>query len=182
MLKRAPILCSLLCVAALSACGAQPSSHVPGPILGPGGRPAQDVDFFAQTLDGLEWRLADLRGQVVLVWFFTTWCAPCMADAPLLDALTHGDQAIEGFTVVGVSVDLEGATLVVPWRETVGVRFPLVLGDQGMRLGQTPFGPLPAVPAAALIDGQGRFIEGFVGPLPVAYVARRARALVEGAR
>lgn len=176
---------SLLALALLGAgCGGggAGNSRVPPPIAGPDGKPAEVIDFEAQNIDGTDWRLSHLRGKVVLVWFFTTWCGPCMGDAPLLDDLMNGEAAIPDFVVVGVSVDLQGGTLVGPWRDALGVRFPLVLGDKGMLQGRTPFGPLPAVPTACLLDSKGRFVEGFVGPLPLAYVARRARALNEGAR
>ena len=64
--------------------------------------------FAKPTLDGKRMDLEDLRGQVVLVNVWATWCEPCKKEMPELARL-HREHRGEGFTVVGVSVDVARA-------------------------------------------------------------------------
>lgn len=65
------------------------------------GRPAAD---FSLTLNGKAARLSDLRGKVVVLNFWATWCPPCVEEAPSLNLL-QAKIAPLGGTVLGVSVD-----------------------------------------------------------------------------
>ena len=77
------------------------------PATLPAARPepklARAADFSLRTLDGRQVRLADLRGKVVLINFWTTWCTACVAEMPELIALQkqHGDR----LAIIGVSLD-----------------------------------------------------------------------------
>jgi thiol-disulfide isomerase/thioredoxin len=66
------------------------------------GAPAPALGF--RTLDGQEVDLSTLKGKVVLVNIWATWCAPCRAEMPMLDAYyrSHRDQ---GFVLLGLSAD-----------------------------------------------------------------------------
>lgn len=64
----------------------------------------QTAKDFALTVDGKPTRLSDLRGKVVLLNFWATWCQPCVDEAPSLNALQK-EIAPMGGTVLGVSVD-----------------------------------------------------------------------------
>lgn len=75
----------------------------------PGGRPGSIVGqpappLSGKTIDGTDISLADLRGQVVLVNAWATWCKPCMTELPELAKL-HRERAAEGFSILGVNVD-----------------------------------------------------------------------------
>ncbi len=61
--------------------------------------------FAAKTLDGQEFQLADYRGKFVLLDFWATWCAPCMAEVPNLKAVHDAFGADRRFEIVSVSVD-----------------------------------------------------------------------------
>lgn len=87
------------------------------PVDGPPavGDPAPDVQ--AATLDGEAMALSDLRGQVVLVNLWATWCGPCRFETPFLQSL-YEEYGERGFEIVGISVDDAGFEDVV--REFTG--------------------------------------------------------------
>jgi cytochrome c biogenesis protein CcmG, thiol:disulfide interchange protein DsbE len=65
-------------------------------------------EYGARTMDGDSVSLADRRGTVVLLNVWATWCHPCRAEIPELQAL-HDRFAARGFEVIGVSIDDSGA-------------------------------------------------------------------------
>jgi peroxiredoxin len=69
------------------------------------GAPAPEYE--AVTLEGAKVRLAELKGEVVLLNIWATWCKPCRQEMPALDTLFRR-HAAEGFHVIGVSIDSPG--------------------------------------------------------------------------
>ncbi len=83
----------------LSACGGEDGIRGSVPVPG---NPAPSYE--ARLLDGGSLSLAELRGEVVLLNVWATWCAPCVREMPGLQRL-HDDYADRGLVVVGASVD-----------------------------------------------------------------------------
>jgi cytochrome c biogenesis protein CcmG, thiol:disulfide interchange protein DsbE len=92
-------LAALLC--AVPACQGKPDA-APGSASAFIGQPAPALA--GKTIDGDAISLADLRGQVVLVNVWATWCKPCTKELPELAKL-HRELSEQGFSVLGVSVD-----------------------------------------------------------------------------
>jgi peroxiredoxin len=82
-------------------------------------------DFRAPRLDGGELHLADYRGQVVLLDFWASWCAPCIAAMPGLSRL-HDRFAARGLVLVGVNL-AENRQAVEAFARRARIRYPIAL-------------------------------------------------------
>ena len=82
-------------------------------------------DYRAQTLGGEPASLADLRGRVVLLNGWATWCIPCQREVPALQKLYDARRA-EGLEIIGVNVDVSGADKRVrEFMATYGMTYPV---------------------------------------------------------
>jgi cytochrome c-type biogenesis protein len=116
---------------------------------------APDVQF--TKLDGSPMRLKDLKGRVVLLNFWATWCGPCRNEIPLLSAMNK-DLESRGLSVIGVSYD-DTAELVQQFQQDIPQSYQIVLG--GREVGSTlPSAPLPTT---YIIDRQGRIRDKLIG-------------------
>jgi len=86
-------------------------------------------EFRLQKSDAGSVSLADLRGKVVMVHFWATWCPPCVEELPTLDKL-HNSTLGKDFEMLAVSVDEGGAGAVAPFIQKNGLNLP-VLFDPG---------------------------------------------------
>ena len=118
-------------------------------------QPAPDVEL--KTLDGQPLRLSDLRGQVVLLNFWATWCVPCRAEIPELNAMQR-DLAGRGFTVLGVTTD-DTAGLVREFQKDVPQEYRVALGEKGAASQYAVVG----LPTTFVIDREGRIRQKIVG-------------------
>lgn len=118
--------------------------------------------YAAVTLTGDSVRLADLRGQPVLLNVWATWCPPCREEIPVLQAL-HEELAAEGLRVVGVSVDNAAADeAVVAFRRNFGMTYA-VWRDPAQRV-SSAF-RTRGVPVTLLVDAEGIVRWRHLGPI-----------------
>jgi len=128
--------------------------------------PAPDVSF--KALDGNQVSLESYRGKVVLVNFWATWCEPCQIELPWLIEFQK-KYADKGFTVLGVAMDDEGASVVSPYvtkqkfdvdGQSLAINYPIVLGNDD--LGEK-FGGVLGLPTSFLITRDGKIASRVVG-------------------
>ena len=117
--------------------------------------------FSAERLEGGATTLGEFRGKVVLLNFWATWCAPCRAEMPSLEELSHEFPSQE-FVVVGVSADYEGAQIVKPFVESFGLTFPILLDPD---LAVNDKFEIRGIPATILIDQGGIIRHKFFGAM-----------------
>jgi thiol-disulfide isomerase/thioredoxin len=78
-------------------------------------------DWNLSDVDGKPVKLSDFKGKVVILDFWATWCPPCRAEIPGFVAIQK-KYADTGFTVIGVSLDKQGISVVKPFMSVQGSR------------------------------------------------------------
>lgn len=112
----------------------------------------QDADFTLRDLRGKSWTLKELRGQVVLVNFWATWCPPCRKEMPDLDALY---QRFQGQGLVVLAISDEDAGKVKPFIEERKIQYPVLL-DPGRKVNQQF--QVEGIPKTFLYDRKGKLV------------------------
>jgi cytochrome c biogenesis protein CcmG/thiol:disulfide interchange protein DsbE len=99
------------------------------------------------------------KGKVLLVNFWATWCPPCRKEIPSLVAL-QGKYAAKGFSVIGISTDQGGSSLVAKFARKMNVNYPVVISDN-----ETPrnFGNILGIPTSFLVDRGGNVRKRYDG-------------------
>ncbi len=146
-----------------------------GAALGLGGGGTDAPEFTLQTLDGEAISLADLRGQVVLINFWATWCPPCRAEMPGFQRV-YNEKRDRGFTVIGLSTDVGGRGPVDAFLAERGITYPVAMASSRM---VRDFGGSNLLPTSYLIDRQGRIrhtVKGFFAEATLAQAVERLLA------
>ena len=103
--------------------------------------------------------LADYAGQVVLLNFWATWCAPCRTEMPDLDEYYQAHQA-DGFVLLAVNAG-EPADRVAEFLAENAFSFRVLRDEKGLLANQ--MGGIRAMPTSFLLDREGKVIQTFVG-------------------
>jgi peroxiredoxin len=117
-------------------------------------------EFRLQKFDGGSVSLSDLRGKVVMVHFWATWCPPCVDELPTLDML-HNSPISKDFEMLAVSVDEGGAGAVAPFIQKNRLSLP-VLFDPGGDVARL-YGTYK-LPETYIVDRQGVVRYKAIGP------------------
>jgi len=123
------------------------------------------LDFEEKTIDGSTLSLAELRGDVVVVNFWYAGCAPCRAEAPILQGLSE-DYADKGVSFVGVNTVDQAAT-ALSFEKKYGIGYPSVLDVESGAARIAFAGQIApsAVPTTFVLDRDGRIAARIVGQL-----------------
>ena len=116
------------------------------------------IDFSAPGRDGKPVKVSSLKGKVVLLDFWATWCTGCKVEIPWFIEFDKAYRA-KGLAAVGVAMDDEGWKKVEPYLKDHPISYTVVAGnlDAG-----TPYG-ISALPVTVLIDRAGRVAARHVG-------------------
>ena len=123
---------------------------------------------------GVSYTLDDLRGQVVLVNFWATWCEPCRAEMPELDELAR-DYREAGFRVLAINV-LEDAPNIRAFGTELDLDLPLLADRRGEIYKAYN---VQALPSSYLIDGDGVIRDVRLGVITRRYLDSRLPALLK---
>jgi thiol-disulfide isomerase/thioredoxin len=134
---------------------ADPAAYLPPTFP----RPAPEIGL--TDLAGKPMTLEALKGKVVLLDFWATWCAPCRKTMPELQRL-HDKHAARGFTVVGVAID-EGDARKKVQKFLTGRKIAYPNALDVVKSSTWERYRVKAVPAAFLIDQEGRIVAQWTG-------------------
>ncbi len=120
-------------------------------------------DFTIQSLDGERYTLSKLRGKVVLVNFWATWCPPCRREIPDLSRL-HTRYKDRDFMVLGISLDEISPDQIQKFARNYKISYPVLHGSRS-ELGKITksYGGIQAVPTSFLVDKQGKIRARYIG-------------------
>ncbi len=125
---------------------------LPGAASAPPREGSGAPELKVKTLDGEKLSLAELRGKVVLVNFWATWCPPCRAEMPGFESVFRERQK-DGFVVLGLSADDGGSGQVAMFLADRGITYPVAMASASAK---RAFGGVSALPSSFLVDKQGK--------------------------
>lgn len=113
-------------------------------------------DFLVREVDGDEYRLSDLRGDVVMLQFTASWCSVCRKEMPYIEKEIWQEMKSQGLKVIGIDRDEPVAT-VRKFKENMDISYPLAL-DPGAEIFGLYAEKNAGVTRNVIIDREGRII------------------------
>jgi cytochrome c biogenesis protein CcmG/thiol:disulfide interchange protein DsbE len=142
--------CLLLSIFLLSGCGAvdpDPASVVVG---------SQAPSFSLTSLEGTTIKSATLKGSVVVLNFWATWCQPCMTEIPELKQLAASSKA----KVIGIALDQDGIRTIKPFVVSNNINYTVLVGNEEVFQRFNGIG----IPYTLVLDPSQRIVKMYRGP------------------
>lgn len=126
-------------------------------------KPPGKADLSLKALNGKQVRLQELRGRIVVLNFWATWCGPCKEELPLM-VKTSQEYAGRDVLFIGASLDESKTVKSIPgFIDKYGITFPIWTGASADDLDRLKLGP--GVPATAFIDRDGQIVSRVSGEI-----------------
>jgi cytochrome c biogenesis protein CcmG/thiol:disulfide interchange protein DsbE len=119
--------------------------------------------------------LSKLKGKVVLVNFWATWCPPCRAEIPDFIEV-YNTYKSKGFEIVGIALDEDGWSKVAPYIEEVKINYLVVLGSAKV---VQQYGGIEAIPTTFIVDKNGYIAGTQVGLLSKETLEQKLKSLLK---
>jgi peroxiredoxin len=116
-------------------------------------------DFSLEDANGQMVTLSELRGKVVLLNFWATWCTPCRIEIPWFVDMER-ELKDKGFAVIGVSLDEDGWDAVKPFMADMKINYRVVLGTEAIA---QLYSGVQALPTSFIIDRSGKIASVHMG-------------------
>ena len=152
--KESVVVTGTLCIA-FFVCSADASSQQ----VATQGNPIPE--FKLSDLDGKSFKSSQLRGRVVLLDLWATWCEPCLEDIPMLNRL-YANFGNRGLQVIGIAVQSGRTNDIRQHVEKLGIKYPILVGNERIMELYVPVG----FPVRYLISRDGRIAAKYLGSLP----------------
>ena len=150
------LLAGLLLV--VSGCGGGAENSSPAPAAGDAKAPS----FVLNDLEGNPVSLADSDGQIRIVDFWATWCAPCREEVPMYKEI-HAEYGGKGVKIISISMDgEENLDAVKEFVAEYGIPYTNLMDDEEVSMQYQAAG----LPATYVLDGEGNIVKNYVGAKP----------------
>jgi cytochrome c biogenesis protein CcmG/thiol:disulfide interchange protein DsbE len=143
-------------------------------LAAPNGRKAAP-DFALIDSTGASVKLSALKGKVVLLDFWETYCGGCMTEIPWYVEFQNKYKR-NGLDAIGVSMDEDGWKSVKPFLKKIRVNYPIVIGNPELA---QQYGGLTSMPVTLLIDRNGRIADFHVGMVDKVMFEGEIRTLLQ---
>ncbi len=118
-------------------------------------------NFTLKMSDGKSLSLSRLKGKVVLINFWATWCGPCRVEVPgFLEV--YEKYKSKGLEIVGISLDETGWQDITPFVKRYNISYPVVLGNPKVA---KSYGDIYGLPTSFIVDKKGFIVDQHVGLL-----------------
>ena len=134
-----------------------------------------NLAFVVEDINGEDVRLGDYKGQVILLDFWATWCAPCRIEIPGFIEL-YDKYAPRGFVVIGFDVD-DPAPAIRSFAAELGMDYPVLVGADRDDVMEA-YGPPVGFPTSFIIDREGKICFSHTGFAPQETFEREIQALL----
>lgn len=139
----------------------------------------REAEVVLKDLFGVEQKLSSLRGRIVILNFWATWCGPCRKEMPDLAAIQN-EYAALGVQVIGASADtIAGVKAVRQFIKEAGINFPIWLGATTEQM--SGFGLGPSLPGTAIINRDGKIAAIFPGVVTQEAIKKHLDELIAAA-
>ncbi len=152
------------------AAGENPGDPGDGDVTGK----AAPLQFTLKDMNGVDVKLANFKGKVILLNFWATWCGPCRAEIPSLVELQQ--QYGKDLVVLGVSVD-DPIEKLKPYATEMKMNYPVLVGN-GRDDVQDAYGPLWGIPVSVFVDRDGKIAKKHSGIASKDQFEREIKALL----
>jgi thiol-disulfide isomerase/thioredoxin len=135
--------------------------------------PSPAPPFLVNDLDGNVISTAALRGKVVLINFWATWCPPCREEIPeMIELASRYKDRLE---IIGVSMDDSSPAEVREFAKAANINYPIVMGSRSL---SAEYGGVPALPTSFVLNTDGRVVQKHMGLYPEEVYDGEVRALL----
>jgi len=113
--------------------------------------------------------IQDQLGELTLVNFWASWCAPCREEMPVFEMMYRGAKQ-DGFQIVGVAIDSPEKAL--PMLDSMNITYPILYAEKtGMQIMETSGNPQGLMPYSLLLDRNGNILEQVLGKIDERQIA-----------
>ncbi|MDP2921989.1 MAG: TlpA disulfide reductase family protein [Candidatus Omnitrophota bacterium] len=116
-------------------------------------------EFLLKDLGGAETKLSDLKGKVIILDFWATWCPPCRAEIPHFISL-YDQYRNKGLEIIGIAMDNNPKRVLPDFIKDNGISYPILLGHQDV---YDLYGGIPVLPTTFIIDKEGNVRKKYIG-------------------
>jgi len=131
-------------------------------------------NFALKSADGKTYELSKMKGKVVVVNFWATWCGPCRKEIPDFIEIYKRYES-KGLEIIGIALDEGGWEDVKPYVKESKINYPIVLGG---RKEASDYGNVAAIPTTFIIDKNGFIVDRHIGVMTKAQLESKIKPLL----